>query len=187
MEVNNIWFYTFSTSAQVMASLVGLFAVFVVYKIQEFSDLLSETREATIKLVTYLGANTKDYEPVLLHSTVSMSDTVLLKKFRELVEIKETEPDRLNGVDQTIFLGTIAYTLNEASLNFFGGLVYKKQQITGQLKKTLVLSFTVIAISISALIATSLIIGYVSLLIFGILFLYTLFDIARGIYLVATT
>lgn len=181
----NIWFYTFSTSAQVMAALVGLFAVFVVYKMQEFSGLLSETREATVKLLTHISANTKDYDIIKGNDTISMSDAELLKKLHELVNIQEKEPQRIQA-GQTIFLSEIAYTLDQSSCDFFSRLIARKQNILKQLKKTLILCFIVIALSVLFLVMTDLILHKLFLYGFVILFLYVLFVIARGIYNVAT-
>lgn len=181
----NIWFYTFSTSAQVMASLVGLFAVFVVYKIQDFGELLSWTRDATVSLVTNVGANTSNYIAVKIQDTVTMNDEELLKKFRELLDIKLSEPDRIKVDPSISIMGMGSYALNEDSFNLFNRLVVKKKSILSQLKKTLVLSFIIIALSILALVMTCIVSSIFVLWGFTLLFLCTLFEIARGIYDVA--
>lgn len=42
MEISNIWFYSLSTSAQVVGALVGLYAVFVVSKISAINAVTDE-------------------------------------------------------------------------------------------------------------------------------------------------
>jgi hypothetical protein len=182
---SSIWFYTFSTSAQVMAALVGLFAVFIVYKIQEFSSNLSQARDATVMILTYVGANTKGYTALKIDETVSMSDDEIILKFRELLDIKNSEPDRMSA-SQTVHLGVINYEINEISYTFYNGLVQKKNLILNELKKILILSFTVITISVLAIIGTDYLICNWLLFVFGILFVYVLYAIVSGVYKVAT-
>lgn len=181
---SSIWFYTFSTSAQVMAALVGLFAVFIVYKIQEFSGNLTQARDATVMILTFISANTRDYTPLKINETVTMSDDDLLVKFRELLDIKVNEPDRIT-VSQTVHLGVINYELNELSLNFFDGLVRKKSEILSELKYILIFSFAVIALSVLAIVFTDhLKCGWI-LIVFSLFFVYVLFAIVNGVYKVA--
>lgn len=178
---SNIWFYTFSASSQVMAALVGLFAIFVVYKIQEFSTLLYEVREATIRILTYSSANTENYTNIQTHETVSMTDFQLLNKFEELLNIKLSEPERVSA-RETIHMGTISYTLNQLSFDFFKRLVTKKVEILKRLKRNLILSFFVIFVAILALVLTEVIFCELFLWVFTTFFSYTLFELARGIY-----
>ncbi|HVW67233.1 MAG TPA: hypothetical protein VHA78_05940 [Candidatus Peribacteraceae bacterium] len=55
--MNEIWFYTFSTSAQVLAALAGLFSIFVVFKLQSFGSPFDDTKSAIIQILSKASRN----------------------------------------------------------------------------------------------------------------------------------
>jgi len=182
IDISSIWFYTFSTSAQVMAALVGLFAVFVVYKIQDFGETLTQTRYAAIRIITYSSANTKDYTRVFKQDTVSMSDFQILEKFSELLKIKQEEPQRISA-SENFSIETINYALDDQTYFFYQTLVLKRQNILSQFKLVLILTLASVALSLIALVMTNFLIIYNffiwSALVF---FIFCLFIIGKGVY-----
>jgi hypothetical protein len=182
----NIWFYTFSTAAQVMASIVGLFAVFVVYKIQDFSGLLSNTREALIKIIVDDGANVKGYQfAIRAQDALKLSDLDILNKFHELVQIKETQPDRI-GSTTTLHVGMTYMQLNSHTYSFFYNLVQKRRVIFAKLRIVLIYSLGCVALSLIALVMKDTLIGCSYFIWFSLLaFLGCLAVVGRGIYDIA--
>jgi hypothetical protein len=62
VELKDVWFYTFSTSAQVLAALTGLYAVFVVYRMQDVTPRLNTIKRAVSNLL--LEASAHAFEPI---------------------------------------------------------------------------------------------------------------------------
>ncbi|MCF7865311.1 MAG: hypothetical protein K9M11_02290 [Candidatus Pacebacteria bacterium] len=183
MDFNNIWFYTLSTSAQVLAALAGLFAVFVVWKIQDFEKILSETRLAVIKLYSYAAANTKDYEPISLGVLYTMPDSKILRKFSELVKIKTNDPSRV-GIQSTVRSDTlINYSIDFFTENLYREHINKKSDILGKLKFILIFNFCVISVCIISLAFSNHIFCKETVLfIITATVLFCLYSIGQGIY-----
>jgi len=179
----NIWFYTFSTAGQVMAAIIGLFSIFVVYKIQDFSELLSKSREATIGILASVGAYTKGFQSAIrVQDAVKLSDATILKNFSDLLIIKENEPERIT-VGHTISIGVTQLSLDRHSYGYFFNLVKKKQDILDKLKPVLIYCLACIALSLIALVMTETLIK-IEYFIWGALlfFLGCLVTIGWGIY-----
>jgi hypothetical protein len=149
--MENIWFYTLSTSSQVLAALAGLFAVFVVWKIQDFEKLLSETRLAIINIISNISANTKNYSRLTLESLYLMSDLQILEKFSELLDIKENQHDRITIAHTVTGDSYIHYTLDPITKDFYKKHIDKKLSILKDLKMVLIVNFLVLTICILAL------------------------------------
>lgn len=180
---NNIWFYTLSTSAQVLAALAGLFAVFVVWKIQDFEKILVETRLAVIKLFSFASANTKDYKTIKLEALYSMTDSELLEKFSELLAIKIKEPSRVSVSETIRGDNLITYSLDEFTKNLYSSHINRKLSILKDLKNILVTSFSIISVCILALTFSSIIyFKFIVLIVISIAVLYGLYLISNGIY-----
>ena len=181
--MDNIWFYTLSTSAQVLAALAGIFAVFVVWKIQDFEKILSETRLAVIKLFSYASANTKDYETIKLETLYSMTDSELLDKFSELLSIKINEPSRISVSETIRSENLIHYSLDEFTKNLYHTHINKKLNILKDLKNILVVNFLVISICIITLTFSNIIYyKFLILIIISLAVLLCLYLISSGIY-----
>lgn len=183
MDYNNIWFYTLSTSAQVLAALAGLFAVFVVWKVQDFEKILSESRLAIIQIVSFLSANTKNFNAVRLESLYSMSDSEILKVFSELLIIKNNEPGRIS-VGQTIKGDSlISYSLDNFTEDLYRNHINKKLNILKDLKIILILNFLVMSLCILCLTLSDIVsCKKTVLIVVSILVFVCLFSIGRGIY-----
>ncbi len=184
---SNIWFYTFSTLAQSMAALVGLFALFVVYKIQDFSGLLSQVREAVIEMVANYGANTRGYQKVLrVQDAFKLNDDEILVRMNEIIEILETDPQRVT-TSSTARIGAFFVTMDRHSFQFYKNLVTKRELILQSLRRVLILSLSCIAVSILALAMTKWLVIF-SCVIWAttLFFLFCLFEIGRGIYKITT-
>jgi hypothetical protein len=173
-----IWFYTFSTAAQVMAALVGLFAVFVVYKIQDFSQVLGEARSALSSIIPYFSANTKGYELITVQDFVHLSDKEILQTFAELLALKS-----FTSSNYYTTIGRISFSLDDTTYDYFARLVNKKSRILRRLLIVLILCLSAIALSLIALMLTAYLItlGWF-IWIACLLFLYCLWAIGSGVY-----
>lgn len=181
--MDNIWFYTLSTSAQVLASLAGLFAVFVVWKIQDFGKMLFETRLAVIRLLNYISPNTKDYKILRLDILHKMPDQELFKEFDELLSIQTKEPSRISASETIRGDSMVPYSLNEFTKDFYKSQIEKKESILKNLKNILIMNFAVISVCILALTFSNLIYcKFTVLTVISVGVLFCLYLISRGIY-----
>ncbi len=73
--MNNTWFYSLSTIAQVMAAMAGLFPIFVIFSMDKLKKNIDKFREMIINSCGRDG-----------HSTFKMSDGKLLKMGREYLK-----------------------------------------------------------------------------------------------------
>jgi hypothetical protein len=174
----NVWFYTFSTSAQVMAALAGLFAVFVVYKIQDFDELYSSAREKCIRGIIYASSYINESNPVRREDLLLMDDREVLSSFNTLYSQAQDETEKKLDTSHVDF--TIETFL------VFQKLILKKESIVRQLKTILTISFGAVAWSLSAIVFTSSLIHY-KVIILGslIFFLICLYVVGRGVYVIA--
>ncbi len=147
----SIWFYSFSTAAQVLAALAGLFAVFVVYKIQESAGVYTEFREIIAREVSHISHNMNGYTRITLPDAISLSDKLLIQHYSALLEISETEPNRL---------GFISPQLNTHNRDLFRALVSEKTKILTDLRIVLTSSLLVIAACLYALVGKEFIGGF---------------------------
>lgn len=178
----NIWFYTFSTAAQVMAALAGLLAVFVVYKIEDSSDDLTSLRNTVRNQVHDISQNTDKYESIHFDATVSMPDQLLLKHFSALLKILEVDPnDEKFARDPKVVRRYYTQFLH---------LVTTKRRILTDLKQILAMSFSAIALSLTALVFTEFLIqanAFAVLVSSLIFFSFCLYIIGNRIYRIAAT
>ncbi len=176
----NVWFYTFSTVAQVMAALIGLFAVFVVYKMQDFGDILESLRKKFVTVISHASSNTDDYPSITYEEALTMDDPTLLGHMNELLKIFDNpnKPQKITVND-----------LTRENRDLFQTLITTKQSILNQLVLTLVVSLIAIAISVFALICTDYCMasGHAAtfLIAFYLYFLFCLFYMGMGIYKIA--
>ncbi len=177
----SIWFYTFSTVAQVMAALIGLFAIFVVYKMQDFGDTLESIRKKFVGAISHASSNTDDYESITYEEAVTMDDAELLRHMNQLLAIY-TDPEKPQKVT--------VIELTRENRDLFHTLIHTKRSILNSLAVILVLSLIAIAVSVLALVMTSFFItqGYASsfMVAFSIYFLFCLIYMGKGIYQIAT-
>jgi hypothetical protein len=174
----NIWFYTFSTVAQVMAASVGLFAVFVVYRIQDFSNELDMSRQRIVSMLSYVSANTEGFDNINKKDLVLGDDFLILRSFRSLLDYVRENPGKLN---------IIQIGFDEDAYEFFEGLVLLKEDILLQLKEVVTFGFGIIIISVLLLAGTELTITkkvWSYSLIAGVtaLFVLAMYVLGRGIY-----
>ncbi len=177
----NIWFYTFSTVAQVVAALIGLFAVFVVYKMQDFGDVLESVRKKFVSIVSYASGNTDDYPSIPYEQALVMSDSILLGHITKLLDIFHNPQKPQIPVEG----------LTQENHDLFKTLVATKRTILRKFAITLILSLIAIALSVLALILASVFIGsgYEALFQLGFFtyFVFCLGYMGVGVYQIATT
>ena len=182
--IDNIWFYTLSTSAQVLSALAGLFAVFVVWKIQDIEKYTLEIRDAIYKIIPYLSGNISNYEVKRLDDLFVMGDDELLSIFSEMLDIKNKEPERV-GIPSYVVSGNsaISYSLDNRTEYLYKNSIDKKYSILKSLKNVLILNFTVISACILYLTFSSLINEkFLILIIVSLGVLACLYVISRSIY-----
>lgn len=186
--MENIWFYTLSTSAQVLAALAGLFAVFVVWKIQDLGKIIIELRSAAIKIIPYCAANTQDYEQKNYKDFYFMEDLKILEIFSELLEIKKNDPSRMTIEPYVVENNNLTrLTLDESTESLYKRSIAKRAEVLSDLKKILIANFAVISICILALTFSSIIFyKLITLIVISCAVLYCLYLISRGIYEITT-
>lgn len=181
--MENIWFYTLSTSAQVLAALAGLFAVFVVWKIQNSEKILSDMRSAIIKIVSDISGNTNNYNRISAENLYSMSDSEILKKFSELLSIKTSEPSRITSLSYIEGNNLITYTLDKPTETLYKNNIDKRLSTLKELKIILIVNFSVISMCLLELTFSSIIYSkFITLIIICAAVLYCLYLIGSGIY-----
>jgi hypothetical protein len=177
----NIWFYTFSTAAQVMAALAGLFAVFVVYKIQDFSQLIKDVRSSLSRLIPYTSANTGG-DTISKQQVLDMSDRELVMTVAELLVLETSQNTAFfGGSSETVDGTTIA--VNSSTYDYFRALVDRKERILKRLIFVLGLSLGTICICLISLVLTD-VLSKLEWFIWVCLalFIYTLWTIGIDIY-----
>jgi hypothetical protein len=140
MEVN-IWFYSFSTIAQVMASVAGLFAVFAVFRLDKLNNNISQFRGMALKAVRN--------PPIDGHIAFSMSDLDVLDSGRKFVASKEFINNSMSFSSES---GSIYFGKN--TLDLLEKLVKEKQSTLVKLRNVFFLSFGCISFSLFCLIFT---------------------------------
>lgn len=177
----NIWFYTFSTTAQVMAALAGLFAVFVVYKIQDFSQSINDARSSLSRLISYTSPNVGG-DPISIEALVQMPDQELVATFAELLVLQT--PQNVNFfTGNTERIGNVTFSVNSHTYDYFSAIVSKKERILHRLIFVLALSLSAIAIALIALVFTEKLVTRKWFILGALVFfLYVLWTIGKNIY-----
>ena len=187
MDFSNIWFYTLSTSAQVLAALAGLFAVFAVWKMQDSDKILSEARLAIVQIVSYISGNTEGYEAKRLESLYLMTNSEILEIFSELLSIKKEAPQRVSVSERIRGDNLISYSLDDFTENLYRGHISKKLNILKDLKYILIANFSAIGICILGLTFSNFIsCKQIFLPIISLGVLYCLYLIGKGIYVITS-
>lgn len=176
----SIWFYTFSTVAQVMAALVGLFAIFAVYKMQDFGDILESLRKKFVGVISHASSNTDDYDSIAYEEALAMDDRTLLMHVNQLLGLY-TDPRTPQKVKVN--------ELTRENRDLFHNLIATKRSILWKLASTLSLSLIAIALSVLALVTTNYFIShnYANCFLIGffIYFAFCLLYMGREIYQIA--
>lgn len=191
MNLDNVWFYTLSTSAQVLAALTGLFAVFVVYKIQTITPTLEDIRGGISNLInSYTASHRERLEVVLYnHEVMLWNDHAILNKFNLLIEDEEALPEETKK-----FIGSggqhpitgINYQLNHVTRNLYQKVLQQKDDVLYELKKNLLINSIAILNCVLLLTFTNLFkdntcIMYVLLYINLLLFAFALYSSIKAI------
>lgn len=177
----NIWFYTFSTAAQVMAALAGLFAVFVVYKIQDFSGLISDARSSLARLMSYTSPNVGG-DPITVEDITQMGDREMVMTLAELLVLQTPQNGHFfTGNSERV--GNINFSVSGHTYDYFSALVQKKEQILRRLIFVLALSLGAIGVALTALVMTNYLLDFKWFIWAALaLFLFTLGVIGKNIY-----
>lgn len=98
METSNIWFYSLSTSAQVMAAIFGLFAVFVIFKL----NVIDESIERKKKKITQVSSLCDQLELYSVEDLIIETKKVYIKNSTEhktALRIEELIKERKEIID----------------------------------------------------------------------------------------
>ena len=162
----SIWFYTFSTAAQVIAALIGLFAVFVVYKIQDSTKLFDDARFALSRLIPTVSSNVDGPERVTREEFNLMSDREILESFARLLFF-ENEGNLLISHEN---INNVSFQINRTTYDYVFKLLTKKNAILRKFVSTLALSFSAITLCLISLVLTSFLITHSWYVYFSLVF-----------------
>ncbi|MFA6306244.1 MAG: hypothetical protein WCV70_00250 [Patescibacteria group bacterium] len=189
-ELVNIWFYTLSTSAQVLAALVGLFAVFVVYKLQGLSSSLEDVRNITVKILSHFSLNTTDFTKYSEEMLGVKSDRELILVFNKILEVRDKEPDKLGiksyPIKSNLFQEKY-YNLNNETKTYYEKKVELKEDIYKRLKESLIFGFILISVCILELSFTNYLVNFKVLFFTSIAIVLYMISILKNIYLISAS
>jgi len=154
--MNNIWFYTFSTSAQVLAALVGLFSIFAVYRIQKYSDDIEDVKGGIFELLERCSGN-MNYgfkEELKKEELYFLSNEEIQKKFESLIKTHNgVDPNKRAPVDTTFShnIYGFCYELSPKTLKIYKDLIDKKSIVLRYLMGVLLSSFFAIGFMVFCL------------------------------------
>jgi len=190
IELTNIWFYTLSASAQTLAALVGIFAVFVVYKLQGLSHSLEDVRIITVKILSYVSCNIENFPKYNMEELNVKFDRELISIFNEILKVLKSEPQRV-GVKSHALRSNIFpekyYDLNDETKIYYEKKVELKEDIYKRLKENLILGFFLISFCILELSFTYYFIDFKVLLITSIAIVLYMISIFKNIYFISVT
>ena len=190
-ELTTIWFYTLSTSAQVLAALVGLFAIFVVYKLQGLNPALEDVRAALIKILPYISSNINNFgRRNTIEELDLKSDRELISIFDEILEVQKTEPQRLQIKSHPIKSGLFPekyYDLNNQTKTYYETKAASKQDILSRLKKSLIFGFVLITFCVLELSFTMYLIDIKVLFLTSVAVAVYMMLIIKNVYLISTS
>jgi len=88
--LGNTWYYTLSTIAQVFATILGLYSVFVIFKVEKLNGFIEELRSILINLIasveTHKNINSTPKKSQVDEQTlISLSNENLLKRSQKAV------------------------------------------------------------------------------------------------------
>jgi hypothetical protein len=133
--MDNTWFYSLSTIAQVMAAMAGLFPIFVVFRMDKLRKEIDQFREMAINGTDRNG-----------HLAFEMRDRELLKKAREYLKSSKNS-------GTTTFSGELGnFSFGELTLNLFEELVDKREQTLKKLKTIIALSIACVVFALTLLV-----------------------------------
>jgi hypothetical protein len=185
-----VWFSTITTTTQVLAALVGLFAVFVVYKIQDTSRLFEDVKSGVARLVaSYADLNPAYPENISLIDAILISDDELLVKFAAALKRHEGSSAKSGsiamadaGADPTTGL---RYGFNRETHDIYKKMLDNRRDIIRELKFGIILSFLEIAFCIILLTLSSHVMSERLLWLNAFFAIVVLSMLARATYRVA--
>lgn len=190
VELSNIWFYTLSTSAQVLAAIVGIFAVFVVYKLQGLTSFIEDVRTATIKILPYIINNVRDYKCKYTVAELEVkSDRELIAIFKESLDLLKTNREGFGVITYSTKSGIFPekyYDFNDNTFDFYNILIGKKEQILERLKESIALGLVLISTCIIELTFTKTFINFNVLFLTSLSIVFYFTSIAKNIYFIST-
>jgi len=159
---NNIWFYTLSTISQTTAAIIGLFAVFVVFKMDKINKSITDLRGPIIHMIS--NGESMKYLQISNQQVYS-----------EALKFFEKTPSARSAFGWTSDeVGPI--TINRDNIYIFKDLIEKKENILSKLKWSIFFCTASIILSIYLLTFSTFFIIY-NYIILPTLFIVTFFGI----------
>lgn len=182
---SSTWYYTLSTSAQVLAALEGLFAVFVVYKIQSMQVIFDNTKIAFMKLIEAYSSIIKDYNRIEFVSMHFWSQDQILEKVKEINEIKNENPDRLKAIIPGTPHNGLYYDICNDGVVYYSNLINKRKDILKSLKSNSIIIFSAIVVCLVGLAVSDTFVSrdygmFISIVLFFVV--VSIIILARDIY-----
>ena len=149
--LDNTWYYTLSTTAQVFAAIMGLYSVFVIFKIEKINEFLEELRSILINIIasveTHKNINSKPKKELIDEQTlIKLSDEELLDRVRlDINMAKEIQMSMSFKSDR------VAYRQMENIPLTFEHEIHRKKEVLSSFKLNLITMFCVVLFSLVVL------------------------------------
>lgn len=142
--MNNIWFYTLSSISQVLAATMGVFAVFVIFKLDKINEVIDEYKKFTFRAIPIEDKkNSYNYYELEIDKIIEMGE-----KFIKSEDFKNQAFGGNNEVGSFVF--------GENTILLLKKLISKKENIINKLKINLITSILTISASLFLLVFTQI-------------------------------
>jgi|GEM_PF-6220367 len=146
------WYHTLSTISQVLAATIGLYAIFIIFKIEKINEFIEELRSIAINIIasveTHQNINSNPKKPMIDEQTLIIhSNRELMREAKEAIDTAHKI-----GMSMSYSAEKTSYRNMENIPLTFEREVLKKERVIKSLKFNFILSFITILISIILLI-----------------------------------
>jgi len=155
--LDNTWYYTLSTTAQVFAAILGLYSVFVIFKIERINEFIEELRSVLINIIASVETqkNIKPGKRIVDEQTlIVLSNEELLLRLEQNIKVAKEI-----GMSMSFKTDRVAYSSMENIPLTFKYEITRKNEVLSYFKVNLftmfwVILFPLISLGFSAFITT---------------------------------
>ncbi|BFT94965.1 MAG: hypothetical protein MNSN_01650 [Minisyncoccus archaeiphilus] len=151
IDTANIWFYSLSTSAQVMAGIFGLFAVFVIFKLGDINQKITDSRNYLLNFYSdYTQIQFKDSNDKLIEESKKRIEKHKVSNFPAYDRISHVEKlekaikvkkEIIDDIICSLILSSFSILLSIILLNFTD-FFYRRDYFVGLVVNLVVFIFT---------------------------------------------